>query len=176
MAFSEKSHFIELYSRDQKRIFLYILSMVHRQSDAEDILQQTAAEMWRMFDSFEKGTNFASWGISIAKYRILSYQKNKKKTDRFFLSQEVYEKVAEELHLAEKNSDKRKNALQGCLKKLKESDRKLLSMHYENRLSYKKIAEKLNLSRTGIYKVMGRIHVSLQRCINQTLLIWNTNG
>ena len=175
MAFSEKSHFIELYSRDQKRIFLYILSIVHRQSDAEDILQQTAAEMWRMFDSFEKGTNFASWGIAIAKYRILSYRKKQKK-DWGFLSQEVYEKVAEELHLAEKDSDKRKNALQGCLKKLKESDRKLLLMHYENRLSYKKIAEQLNLSKTGIYKVMGRIHVSLQRCINQTLLIWDTNG
>ena len=175
MAFSEKSHFIELYSRDQKGIFLYILSMVHRQSDADDILQQTAAEMWRMFDSFEKGTNFASWGIAIAKYRILSFRKKQKK-DWGFLSQEVYEKVAEELHLAEKDSDKRKNALQGCLKKLKESDRKLLSMHYENRLSYKKIAEQLNLSKTGIYKVMGRIHVSLQRCINQTLLIWDTNG
>ncbi len=175
MAFSGKSHFIELYSRDQKRIFLYILSMVHRQSDAEDILQQTAAEMWRLFDRFEAGTNFASWGIAIAKYRILSYRKKQSK-DRVFLSQEVYEKVTEELHRAEKDSDKRKNALQGCLKKLKESDRKLLSMHYEDRLSYKKVAEQLNLSKSGVYKVMARIHANLQRCINRTLLIWDTNG
>ena len=175
MAFSDKSHFIELYSRDQKRIFLYILSMVHRHSDAEDLLQQTAADMWRLFDRFEKGTNFSSWGIAIAKYRILSYRK-KQKNNRLFLSQEVYEKVVEELHVAEKDSDKRKSALQGCLKKLKESDRKLLSMHYEDRLSYRKIAKDLDLSKTGIYKVMARIHVSLQRCINQTLLIWETNG
>ena len=50
MTFSEKTHFIELYSREQKKIFLYILSMVHRQSDAEDIMQQTAADMWRLGD------------------------------------------------------------------------------------------------------------------------------
>ena len=174
MAFSEKTQFIELYSREQKKIFLYILSMVHRQSDAEDILQQTASEMWRLFDDFEKGTNFAAWGIAIAKYRILSFRKKQSK-NRLFLSQKVYEKVAQELLNAENGSDNRKNALQGCLKKLKESDRKLLSMHYEDRLSYQKIAEQLDLSKSGIYKVMARIHTNLQRCINRTLLIWETN-
>lgn len=60
MSRTDKTLFIELYSREQKKIFLYVLSMVHHWSDAEDIMQQTAAEMWRMFDQFEEGTNFAS--------------------------------------------------------------------------------------------------------------------
>ena len=175
MAFPEKTHFIELYSREQKKIFLYILSMVHRQSDAEDIMQQTAADMWRLFERFEKGTNFAAWGMGIAKYRILSYRKKQSK-NRLFLSQEVYDQVVEELQDSEGRSDKRTNALRGCLKKLKESDRKMLSMHYEDSLSYTRIAEQLNVSKLGIYKVMARIHTNLQRCINQTLLIWETNG
>lgn len=175
MSFQEQTHFIELYSREQKKIFLYILSMVHRRSDAEDIMQQTAAEMWRLFDRFEQGSNFAAWGIGIARYRILSYRK-KQDRNRLFLSQEVYEQISEELQRAETRSSKRIQALEGCLKKLKESDRQLLSMHYENNLSYSKIAERLNLSKMGIYKVMARIHTSLRRCINQTLLLWETNG
>jgi RNA polymerase sigma-70 factor, ECF subfamily len=174
MAFPEETHFIELYSREQKKIFLYILGMIHRQSDAEDILQQTASDMWRLFERFEKGTNFASWGIEIAKYRILSYRKIQSKS-RLFLSQEVYDQVAGELQNDESHFGKRTNALQGCLKKLKESDRKMLSMHYEDSLSYTKIAEQLNLSKLGIYKVMARIHTNLKRCIDQTLLIWETN-
>lgn len=175
MAFPEKTQFIELYSREQKKIFLYILGMVHRQSDAEDIMQQTASDMWRLFERFETGTNFASWGIEIAKYRILSYRKKQSKS-RLFLSQEVYDQVVGELRSIESRFGKRTNALQGCLKKLKESDRKMLSMHYEDSLSYNKIAEQLNLSKLGIYKVMARIHTNLKRCVNQTLLIWETNG
>ena len=171
MDFTGKSDFIELYTKEQKKIFLFILSLVHHQSDAEDLLQQTASEMWRMFDRFEKGTNFASWGISIAKYKILIYQKKQKK-NRLFLSQEVYDKVIEELQVAQGISDIRKDALQGCLKKLRLPDRKMLSMHYEACLSYKRIAEQLNHSKSGIYKVMARIHLTLEKCINRTLLIW----
>ncbi|HOK65745.1 MAG TPA: sigma-70 family RNA polymerase sigma factor [Anaerohalosphaeraceae bacterium] len=175
MSGQKNTLFIELYSREQKKIFLYILSMVHRRSDAEDIMQQTAADMWRLFDRFEKGTNFASWGIEIARYRILSYRKKQNK-NRLFLSEEVYSRIAEELQRQESSSDKRTKALEGCLKKLKESDRRLLSMHYEGNLNYGKIAEQLNLSKLGIYKVMARIHTALRRCINQTLLLWETNG
>jgi RNA polymerase sigma-70 factor (ECF subfamily) len=148
--------------------------MVHHQSDAEDIMQQTSSEMWRLFDRFEKGTNFASWGIAIAKFKILDYRKKQSKR-RLFLAQEVYEKVTMELHNTARNPDKRKNALQGCLRKLKQSDRKILSLHYEEGLTYLKISEKLNLSKSGIYKVMARIHTSLQKCIEQTLLIWDVN-
>lgn len=138
-------------------------------------MQQTSSEMWRLFDRFEKGTNFASWGIAIAKFKILDYRKKQSKR-RLFLAQEVYEKVITELQDTARNPDKRKNALQGCLKKLKESDRKILSMHYEKGLTYLKISEKLNLSKSGIYKVMARIHISLQKCIEQTLLVWDVNG
>ena len=175
MVKSDKSVFIELYSREQKKIFLYILSMVHHHSDVEDIMQQTASEMWRLFDRFERGTNFASWGITIAKYKILSYRK-KRGNNRLFLSQEVYEKVIKELYETESLSDKRKNALQGCLEKLKESDRKKLSMHYRDGLSYIEIAKQLNTSKSGIYKIMARIHTNLQECIKQTILVWDVNA
>ena len=174
MALPDRSQFIELYSRGQKKIYLYVLSMVHHQSDAEDIMQQTASEMWRLFDRFKEGTNFCSWGIAIAKYKILSYRK-KQSANRLFLSQEVYEKVIQELHDTESYSDKRKNALQGCLKKLHESDLQKLSLHYEDGLSYSEIAQQQNLSKSGIYKVMARIHASLRICIKQTLLVWDTN-
>ena len=66
--------------------------------------------------------------------------------------------------------------LSDYMKKMKDLDRKMLSMHYEDGLTYIKIAEQLNLSKTGIYKVMARIHGILQNCIKQTLLIWETNG
>ena len=88
MTNADQTLFIELYSRDQKKIFLYILSMVHRYSDAEDLMQQTASEMWQMFDRFEAGSNFAAWGIAIARFQVLNYRKTLGKS-RLFLSEEV---------------------------------------------------------------------------------------
>ncbi len=175
MTYSEKLNFIELYSREQKKIFLFIISMVHRHTDAEDIMQQTASEMWRMFDRFEEGTNFAAWGMAIARYKILDYRKQQNKK-RLFLSNEVYDNVLKELKTLESNSDQRINALKGCLKKLKQSDHQLLSLHYEDGFSYKQIAEKFDLSKSGIYKVMARIHVQLQKCVRRTLLVWEASG
>jgi RNA polymerase sigma-70 factor (ECF subfamily) len=171
MAMPDKSSFIELYSREQKRIFLYILSMVHHQTDAEDIMQLTASEMWHRFDRFEAGTNFVSWGIAIAKYKILDYRRQKN-ANRLFLSQEIYDQINEELRKSEAYSEKMKNALQGCLGKLKEPDRQKISMHYDAGLSYSQIAQQLNTSVTGIYKVMARIHANLHCCVKQTLLLW----
>ena len=175
MSTSNRSHFIELYSKEQKKIFLYILSMVHNRSDAEEIMQQTAMDMWNLFDRFSEGSNFAAWGCTVARFRILDFRKKQKK-DKLFLSNEVYDKVVAELESVGKQADKRKDALQGCLKKLKGSDVEMLKMHYEDNFTYKKIAEDLNVSKTGIYKVMSRIHTNLQKCIKQTLLIWETNG
>ncbi|HML74688.1 MAG TPA: sigma-70 family RNA polymerase sigma factor [Anaerohalosphaeraceae bacterium] len=175
MALTDKTLFIELYSREQKKIFLYVLNMVHHWSDAEDIMQQTAAEMWRMFDHFEAGTNFASWGIAIARYRILDYRK-KQQSKGLFLSLDVYEKITQIMSENERHYEQRKNALQGCLNKLKDADRRKLSMHYDAGLHYNQIAEQLNISKTGIYKIMARIHANLQKCIRQTLLVWETNA
>jgi RNA polymerase sigma-70 factor (ECF subfamily) len=76
----------------------------------------------------------------------------------------------------ERHYEQRKNALQGCLNKLKEADRRKLSMHYDAGLHYNQIAEQLNISKTGIYKIMARIHANLQKCIRQTLLVWETNA
>lgn len=175
MGNSDKTKFIELYSKEQKSIFLYILSMVHHRSDAEDLMQQTASEMWRMFDRFEEGSNFVAWGIAIAKYRILSYRKNQAK-NRLFLSPEVYDQVFEEFKLISETSNKRVNALQGCLKKLNQRHNKMLRMHYNDGLSYRQIAEHFELSTSSVYKLMSKIYMSLRVCIKRTLVIWETNA
>ena len=52
--------FLKLYSVNQKRIFVFILSLVPVRQDAEDLLQQTMMEMWKQFDWFEAESNFSA--------------------------------------------------------------------------------------------------------------------
>ena len=57
--------FTRLLLENQKRIWGLVLSLVPRGSDADDVMQETCAVLWRKFDQFEAGTNFGAWALRI---------------------------------------------------------------------------------------------------------------
>lgn len=167
--------FLRLYSVTQKRIFVYILSLVPARQDAEDLLQQTMMEMWKLFDRFEQGTNFTGWGMAIARYQVLKFrEKRQKEKGLLFLSDEAFDVVLRESSRRQDESGDHLTALEGCLGKLKAREQQLLRLRYEDGLTYHQIAEKMGRSVTLVYKVMTTIHTALQRCIHQTLSVWDT--
>ena len=52
-----REEFIKLFTRYQRRVFLFILSQVPSPMDAEEIHQEANVIIWRKFDRFELGTN-----------------------------------------------------------------------------------------------------------------------
>lgn len=177
MSYSKSVHyekFLALYSINQKRIFGYILSLVPKRVDAEDILQQTAMEMWRIFDRFEEGSDFAAWGIAIARFRVLKFRKNKQKGGFIsYLSDEAFQIILDESARLEKNSSFHLPALEGCIKRLGDREKDLLIQRYEKGLTYQSIAEKMNCSIALIYRNMTTIHANLLRCIRRTVSMWD---
>ena len=166
--------FLSLYSVNQKRIFSYILSLVPRRVDAEDILQQTTMEMWRLFDRFEAGTEFAAWGIAISRFQVFKFRKKQhKEKSVFFLNDEAFQIILTESSTLQNNPDYRLPALEGCIKRLKDREKKLLILRYENGQTYQSIAETMDYSLALIYKTMTTIHTTLQRCIRRTLSMWD---
>jgi RNA polymerase sigma-70 factor, ECF subfamily len=162
--------FVELFTKHQKRIFFYILSQVTNRSDADDLLQQTAGDMWEMFGRYQKDTNFLSWAVTIAKFRIFKYRREQGKKLQI-LDDTLLENVSRELQTRNDSND-RQYALEGCLKKLNTLQRTLLRLHYEEGQTYKQIAEQYNYAQRRMYTVMSRIHIALHECIVQTLCLW----
>ena len=76
-----------------------------------------------------------------------------------------YQKILE-------RDEERIMALQSCLLKLSEEDRKLISMRYESDTTTKQVALEMGRSLKGIYQSMARIHRLLQNCIRRTLVAW----
>jgi len=166
--------FLELYSVNQKRVFVYILSLVPNRQDAEDLLQQTMMEMWKLFDRFESGTDFVSWGRAIARFQVLKFrEKQQKEKGVLFLNNEAFEVILRESSRLPDDSNDRLAALSGCLGKLRDRDKYMLSLRYEEGLTYHQIAEKLGRSMTMVYKMMTAIHTTLLHCIHQTLSLWD---
>ena len=69
--------FIELLALHDPVISAYVMSLVPSNSDAQDILQETKLALWRTFEQFETGTNFAAWARRTALNRVLDYRRRK---------------------------------------------------------------------------------------------------
>ena len=65
--------------------------------------------------------------------------------------------------------DQRRDALFGCVQKLKESDQELLREHYASGISVRQIAERLDRTPQSIHNSLYRIRMALLQCIRITI-------
>jgi len=161
-------HFIRLLMANQNSIYAFILAIVHNSTDADDIMQETTTTIWRKFEEFESGTDFAAWALTIARYRTLQYLK-KHRDDRVRFSSGLLKRIQERMPEKLEGIGERKRALKKCLAKLSEDDRRLVVMRYHNKLAIKKVATLIGVSTHIMYRTMARIHKSLRFCIRRTL-------
>jgi len=153
---------------NQKRIYAFILAMVPNQVDADDLFQETVLLMWSKFDNFVRGTSFVAWGITVAKYQILSVRK-RHSTRSILLSQAAMDLLHDESEPFIEQTDSRMQALRSCIDKLSQKDYELICMRYRDEASVKSIAEQMGRSIQGIYKRIARIHDALLRCVRKTI-------
>ena len=159
--------FLRLFLKNQPRIYGFILAMVSNWSDADDIMQETTEVMWRKFQEFEPNTDFAAWGIKIARYKILEFRRERQ--NKPILSDQSIQAIFDNLIEVKHEDDERLIALQHCLGKLSDRDRRLIRLRYEQNITTKELAKRVNRPFHGLYKAMGRIHSALLLCVRRTL-------
>jgi RNA polymerase sigma-70 factor (ECF subfamily) len=161
--------YIELLTTHQSRIFTFLYAHVLNMADAEDLYQQVALVLWEKFDQFIPGTDFGAWAIRVADLTIKNFLRGKRRSKVFF-SDEVMQRIVE-YHAAVpvEQVAARSEALQGCLKRLPESDRTLVEQCYGSEVKIKDIADALGRSAGAIYTSLCRIRQALLNCIERTL-------
>ena len=168
---SRESQFLSLFMAHERRIYNFILALAGNYSDADDLLQEVAMVMLDKFDEFEQGSNFLAWAIQIARYKIISFRRKQNRRSILFSEKAINNIIAQYQKILERDEE-RIMALQSCLLKLSEEDRKLISMRYESDTTTKQVALEMGRSLKGIYQSMARIHRLLQNCIRRTLVAW----
>src|SRR4051794_20532939 len=73
----DKSHeeFVRLLNSSHRQLLGYLLSILGNRHDAEDVLQRTSITLWRKFETFERGSNFAAWASTVAFYEARNFQR-----------------------------------------------------------------------------------------------------
>jgi RNA polymerase sigma-70 factor, ECF subfamily len=160
--------FVRLLDQNRRGIFMFVMSMVLNRSDAEEIVQETSLLLWREFDRFEPGTNFAAWARRFALNLTLAWRRQRRR-DRLEFSSEFLEAVADELTDEADWLEERSRALDDCLAKLPERHRALLRSRYTERRSVEEIGQEVDRSADAVYRGLSRIRRTLYDCVTRSL-------
>lgn len=161
--------FLRLFVRHQQEIYAYILTLVPHVHDADDLFQDGMTVMWRKFDQFTPGTNFAAWGIQIMRYQILEYHRSQARSKRVLMEDSLLETLMDHLATRQDEMAVRIEALRKCQALLNDRAKRILKMRYEHNTPAEEIASYLKVSRRHVYHLLGRINSVLLRCMRRTL-------
>jgi len=160
--------FVALWTRNTRRIFAYVLTLLPHWADAEEVLQETSTLAWERFDQYEPGTNFCAWACRIAYYKVLEHRRRKKR-DAVCFSEPLVEVIDKHFEQETRTSERRAEALRECLEKLTPRDRELIQLRYEPDATVKSVAARVDRSVDAIYKALRRIHDALFDCVQEVV-------
>jgi RNA polymerase sigma-70 factor (ECF subfamily) len=162
--------FVRLLGQNQRRIFLYVMSLVPDWNDAEEIIQETNLVLWREFARFQPGTNFAAWACKVALHRVLAWRKRVRR-DRLEFSPAFLQAVADEASAAADDLEERTQSLARCIERLPDDHRHLLRLRYSDGLAIEAIAGQLARSEDAVYRALSRIRRVLHECVTRSRLL-----
>ena len=161
--------FVRLLMRHQQEIYAFVLTLVPHVHDADDLFQEGMTVMWRKFDQFRPGTNFAAWAVQIMRYQILEYRRNAARGRRVLMEDSLFEQLMDQIPTLQDEAAARIEALRKCQTLLDDRAKRILKMRYELNTSIEEMASYLKVSRRHVYHVLGQINNVLMRCMRRTL-------
>ncbi|MBL8851823.1 MAG: sigma-70 family RNA polymerase sigma factor [Planctomycetaceae bacterium] len=168
MVRAPSEEFVQQFTRHQRRLYLYILSQVSNTQDAEEVLQETNLIVWAKFHQFDLTTNFFAWAAQIATYEVLKFRQRRHR-EKLRFSDEFVDAVSRDVMERSEELERRRTALEMCLKKLKPDDRALIHRRYQPGERGKHVAADLGRPANSVYQSLGRIRRTLLDCIQRRL-------
>jgi len=157
-----------LLTQHQEPLFRYIFSLVPREADARDILQETSLALYRKFDQYDPARPFLPWAYRFA---YLQVQKHREKSARspLLFSEDVIDLLASERTHIEPQLDERLRLLDACLQKLTPLDQELVTSRYAQRQSAEEMMSRFSLSRRTLFRNLELLRQRLHECVSRQL-------
>ena len=162
----DHAEYVRLLFANQSRIYSFIHMLVPSIADADDIMQETATVMWEKFHEYERGTDFAAWAVTIARFKILNFRRKQGRSIVHY-STETLDVISELAAQKIEGGDSLVPYLRDCLSKLKPKDLHLIQVRYSENITTKALAARIGRSVHGVYSAMARIHANLVTCIDR---------
>jgi RNA polymerase sigma-70 factor (ECF subfamily) len=158
--------FATLIVQHDRRLLRYILTLVPRRDDAEEVLQRTATALWEHFGEFDASREFYPWAARFAYFEVLNFRKEHAR-DRLIFRDDVLEDLAETRASLEEVLEQRREALVTCLSLLLPADAELLRRRYCSPDTIATLAQELGSTAKTLYRRLDRIRERLADCVSR---------
>jgi len=155
---------VELYQIYAPRILNYLVKRLPTEEDAQEILNDVFLDAIDTISLLRTSKNLQAWLFKIAHHKTVDFYR-KRKIKSILLSQIPYlEIVDSEVHQPEFQfeKDKVRDKLESAFKSLPDLYRKILKLHYEDKISVKEIAIILELSFKATESLLFRARQSFK--------------
>lgn len=154
--------------RHQRRLYVFIGTMIANPSDIEDVYQQVCLAMWQKRDQLQDVRNFFAFACSFARHEALHVIRRNVRKGCMHLSEQMIATLAAEVE-REQAGDAYLAALATCLTKLPAPQQELLKRRYSGLETVKQIAAELGVSAASLTMRLQRIRQALVKCIELNL-------
>ena len=146
IAQGDETAFLALYDRYSQPLYNYILRLIQRPKDAEDLLQETFLSIWQSSRRFRGKSSVKTWVYRIAHNRTVSWLRRQKNLDRAPASPEELE-IRDTAHLPEDAliTDWQNARIQAAIQQLTPKHRAVIELTFVQEFSYKEIGEILQI-------------------------------
>jgi len=160
--------FLRLYVECEESLRGFVRSLLPTLEDAREVMQNTAAVLWKKYDQLDDPKKFRRWAFGVARFEVLSYRRDKAR-DRHIFGEELVIQLAGEAEKISEHTIDEIRALKKCLNKLPEKQRSLVSEAYSDQIKINEIAKREGRSAMSVYKVLHRARIALADCVQNTL-------
>jgi len=160
--------FVRCWTQHQNEVARYLHSMVPRAADAAEILQDVSVLLWEKWDQYDQSRPFVPWAIRFAYLEVLKWRQ-KHAREKLVFSESLLEQIHTRHEEEAPVMEARRKALEGCLEKLNEQQRKWVALRYGAYGSIKASAEKTGVSMHKLYYALEKIRAQLLDCVEQAL-------
>ena len=161
----DRNRFEDILRSENKKIFNYLLKILRNKEDAEDILQETFLAFYKKMDVVSDDT-YISYLYRAAHNKALNHIKKKKRNNKFSTNYSEMEHLAGED--IDNSFDELKNdTVRKAITKLAPKYSLLLELQFYQKMSYKEIAERLDITIGAVDSKLVRAKKKLKKIIMQ---------
>ena len=167
--------FVSLLARYDQSIRRFVRSLLPTREGVDDVMQETALECWKKFEDFhstssdESSEEFIRWACVIARYKAMSWQRDRKR-DRLVFRESVIEVLAADALEGIDQQTEERQAIEVCLSHFDDSQRRLLLSVHSPGQSVARIAAESGEKVRRLYSRINTLRKRLLECMQQRIV------
>lgn len=147
----------------------YLMSLLGRWHDAQDVLQCSSLLMWKKFETYETGSNFVAWASTICFYEAKNFQRMSARSPLKF-DDDLLATLASERVVDLDFQGRRIAALELCLNEVGPGEREFLRAAYAEHGGITELAMRLQRAPRTLYNKLTVLRRRLTECVQRRLL------